>query len=88
MKLIRYGFVCLIGALMITVTGCQKQHTQVVNTSSGIVIHSSDFTGGAPKKVADSSVKYEQLSKPTPKSTGAVIRLGDGYENIDLGPVF
>lgn len=88
MKLIRYSLVCLICGLMVTVTGCQKQHAQVINTSSGIVIHSSDFTGGQPTQKVASTVRLEQKSQPTAKSTGTVIHLGDGYEKIDVGPIF
>lgn len=83
----RYSLICLICGLALTVTGCTKEPVQVVNTSSGIVIHSSDFTGNTTK-TSSAKARYEQVGKPTEKSTGTVIRLGDGYESIDLGPVF
>lgn len=83
----RYSLICLICGLALTVTGCTKEPVQVVNTNSGIVIHSSDFTS-TPTKTSSAKARYEQVGKPTEKSTGTVIRLGDGYENLDLGPVF
>ena len=83
----RYSLICLICGLALTVTGCTKEPVQVVNTNSGIVIHSSDFTGNTTK-TSSAKARYEQVGKPTEKSTGTVIRLGDGYESIDLGPVF
>jgi len=83
----RYSLICLVFGLLVTATGCTKEPMQVVNTTSGIVIHSSDFTGETTRT---SSVKsrYEQVGKPTEKSTGTIIRLGDSYQNLDLGPVF
>lgn len=87
MKLIRLCLVCLICGLLTVTAGCKQDRVQVVNTKSGIVIHSSDFSDGGSKS-APQSAKMEQISTPTAKSTGNVIRLGDGYESIDLGPVF
>ena len=68
--------------------GCQKTSSSVVNTKSGVVIHSSDFTGGFKER----SATYEQNKTKTlpqkPKTTGNVIHLGDGYEKIELSPLF
>lgn len=86
MKLIRYSLVCCMCALVITVTGCTPK--TVVNTNSGVVIHSNDFTGNLQKKVAASSDRIRQVNTPTAKSTGQIIRLGDGYEKIEMGPLF
>lgn len=88
MKLFRYGLVCLICGLSIFITGCQKDHVSVVNTKSGIVIHSSDFTNELKDKAAKSAARIKQETKPTAKSSGNVIKLGDGYEKVDLGPIF
>ena len=88
MKLIQYSLTCGICLLALTVTGCHKQSAPVVNTNSGIIIHSSDFTGNIEQKVASSKARIEQISAPTAKSTGAVIHLGDGYEKIEMGPLF
>lgn len=90
MKFIRYSLVCLICGLLITVTGCKKDHVTVVNTNSGVVIHSDDFTGGLKEKAAQHARKthVEQIGKPSAKSSGNVIHLGDGYEKIELGPLF
>lgn len=68
MKLSNYSLICLICTLVFITYGCNKS-TQVVNTRSGIVIHSEDFTGGSTKQAVDNS---------------NVIRLGDGYEKIEL----
>ncbi len=68
MKLLKYSLICSICVLMIAIYGCTNT-SQVVNTKSGIVIHSEDFTGGSTKDaIYDSNV----------------IRLGDGYEKIEL----
>ena len=88
MKLIQYSLTCGICLLALIVTGCHKQSAPVVNTNSGIIIHSSDFTGNIEQKVASSKARIEQISAPTAKSTGAVIHLGDGYEKIEMGPLF
>ena len=87
MKLIRLSLVCLICGLLTITAGCKKDRIQVVNTTSGIVIHSSDFTN-SPQPQKKSQASIEQVSTPTAKSTGNVIRLGDEYESIDIGPVF
>ena len=69
MKLSNYILICMICALTVVAYGCSKVSNQVINTRSGIVIHSEDFTGGSSKDaVGDSNV----------------ICLGDGYENIEL----
>lgn len=68
-------------------TGCTKEPVQVVNTTSGIVIHSSDYTC-ATTRTSSVKARYEQVGQPTEKSTGTVIRLGDSYQSLDLGPVF
>lgn len=88
MSLTRYSLICLVCGLLITVTGCTKEPVQVVNTTSGIVIHRSDFTGNTSTRTSSARVRYEQTGTPTEKSTGAVIRLGDSYQSLDLGPVF
>ncbi|MBS4760170.1 MAG: hypothetical protein KHX03_05690 [Clostridium sp.] len=89
MKLFRYGLVCLICGLVILSTGCQKGHDSVVNTRSGVVIHSSDFTVGVKQKVSDfSSKRKSDEDRQEPRVSGNVIHLGDGYEKIDLGPLF
>lgn len=87
MNSFRYIVVCLVCGLLITATGCSKEPVQVVNTHSGIVIHSSDFTGDT-RKASGPSVRVEQVSQPTEKSTGTIIRLGDSYQSLDLGPIF
>lgn len=87
MKIVRYSVVCLICGLMLMVTGCQKNRVTVVNTNSGVVIHSDDFTGGFKQKAAEAS-RVKQVNAPTAKSTGAVINLGSGYEKIEMGPLF
>lgn len=87
MKLIRLSLVCLICGLLTITAGCKQDRVQVVNTTSGIVIHSSDFMDSQEAKKTPQA-RMEQVSAPSAKSTGNVIRLGDGYENIDLGPVF
>lgn len=69
------------------VTGCTKNRVSVVNTNSGVVIHSSDFTGGFQEK-AKSANKVRQVNSPTAKSSGAVIDLSGGYEKIEMGPLF
>lgn len=88
MKLIKYSFIFGICTLTLITTGCHKKSAPVVNTNSGIIIHSSDFTGGLEQKVASSKARIEQISAPTAKSTGTVIHLGDGYEKIEMGPLF
>lgn len=89
MKLFRYGFVCLMCGLVILTTGCQKGRDSVVNTRSGVVIHSSDFTVGVKQKVSDfSSHKTPSQESQKPTVSGNVIHLGGGYEEIDLGPLF
>ena len=88
MKLMYYNFIFAICILTLITTGCQKNSAPVINTSSGIIIHSSDFTGNLEQKVASSKARIEQISAPTAKSTGAVIHLGDGYEKIEMGPLF
>lgn len=87
MSFTRYSLICLVCGLLFIATGCTKEPVQVVNTTSGIVIHSSDYTGSSTKST-NAQVRYEQVSKPTEKSTGTVIRLGDSYQSLDLGPVF
>lgn len=86
MKLIRYSLILGLCTLVITVTGC-TQKSAVVNTNSGIVIKSNDFTGGFKQRAAESD-RIRQVSAPTAKSTGNVIHLGDGYEKIEMGPLF
>ena len=88
MSLARYSLICVFCGLIITVTGCTKEPVQVVNTNSGILIRSSDYINPTTQKTTSTKVRYEQVSAPTNKSTGTVIRLGDGYENIELNPVF
>ncbi len=87
MNINRYGIICLVCGLLLFVTGCDKSKVSVINASSGVVIHSSDFTGGLQEKVATSG-QIKQVSKPTAKSTGAVIDLSGGYEKIEMGPLF
>ncbi len=87
MKIIRYSVVCIICAMTFMVTGCNKNHVSVVNTSSGVVINANDFTGGFKEKAA-SSAQIKQVSAPTAKSSGNVIDLGGGYEKIEMGPLF
>ena len=87
MKLIRLSLVCLICGLLTITAGCKQDRVQVVNTTSGIVIHSSDFTNTQQAQKTPKA-RIEQVSPPTAKSTGNVIRLGDEYESIDIGPVF
>lgn len=83
----RYSLVCVVCVLALTLTGCtSSSNTTVVNTSSGIVINSSDF-GGSSTKTAYSN-KIEQQNQPTTRTTGRVIHLGDSYKSLDLGPVF
>lgn len=69
MKLSNYFLICIICALAVILYGCSTNNRHVVNMQSGIVIHSSDFTGGSTKEAVDDS---------------NVIRLGDGYEKIEL----
>ena len=87
MKLIRLSLVCLICSLLTITAGCKQDRVQVVNTTSGIVIHSSDFTN-TPQPQKKTQARMEQVAPPSAKSTGNVIRLGDEYESIDIGPVF
>ncbi len=68
MKLSNYILICLICALTVVAYGCSKLNNPVVNTKSGIVIHSEDFT-----KSGDTNIDNQN-----------VIRLGDGYEKIEL----
>lgn len=87
MSLTRYSLICLVCGLLFTVTGCTKEPVQVVNTTSGIVIHSSDYTSSSTR-TSNAKARYEQVGRPTEKSTGTIIRLGDSYGSLDLGPVF
>lgn len=87
MNKVNICFVCLLCALLLTVTGCSKKKVSVINASSGVVVHSSDFTGGFQKKV-ESKNQIKQVSEPTAKSSGRVINLGGGYEKIELSPLF
>ena len=87
MKIIRYSVVCLVCCLTILITGCQSKETHVVNTHSGVVIRADDITGGLTTKSADTN-QIKQVSAPTAKSTGRVIHLGAGYEDIKMGQPF
>ena len=69
MKTSNYFLICIICALAVVLYGCSKDNSHVVNMPSGIVIHSEDFTGGSSKDAVNES---------------NVIRLGDGYEKIEL----
>ena len=82
MNFIRYSVICLVCTLLVFTTGCGKQtRVTVVNTQSGIVIHSSDYIKEQSTKT-DYSKRIKQVSKPTAKSTGNVIDLGSSYKNI------
>ncbi len=87
MKLFRYSLICVMCVLLLMVTGCKGNEKPVVNTQSGVVINSNDFTGGFKERVSTSQ-KIKQVSQPTAKSTGRVIDLGGGYEKIEMGPLF
>lgn len=90
MKIIHYSMVCLICGLLVITAGCKKTPVTVVNTRSGVLINSSDFTGGLQQKAIHkaNTASIEQVSQPTAKSTGNVIHLGGGYEKIEMGPLF
>lgn len=79
MNIVRYSTVFMICAMMLLLSGCTKNRVSVVNTSSGVVIHASDYN---TPKTNDKMIQ----TTPTAKSTGSVIRLGDGYEKIDFPP--
>lgn len=87
MKKFRYSLVLLLCGLMFIITGCGKDKVSVVNAKSGVVIHSEDFTDSLQDR-AKTSAKVKQVSAPTARSTGKVIHLGDGYEKIEMGPLF
>ena len=90
MNVFRYGFICLICCFVIFCTGCKKDNKPVINAKSGVVIHSSDFTGAMESKVATSSKRIHSPQQESSHATmkGNVINLGGGYEEIDLGPIF
>ena len=87
MKIIRYSVVCLVCCLAILTTGCQNRETQVINANSGVVIRADEITGGLTTKTSGSN-QIKQVSAPTAKSTGRVIHLGAGYEDIKMGQPF
>ena len=88
MKFIRYSVICLICAVLVCSTGCgQKSRVSVVNTNSGIIIHSSDYIKEQSTPV-DYSKKIKQVSAPTAKSTGNVIDLGSSYKSIEINSPF
>lgn len=87
MNFIRYSVICLVCTLLVCTTGCGKQtRVTVVNTHSGIVIHSSDYI--KEQSNTDYSKRIKQVSKPTAKSTGNVIDLGSSYKSIDINSPF
>ena len=88
MKWMNYSLICLFCGLLIVTAGCQKSQSSVVNTKSGVVIHSSDFTGGFKERSATYEQNKNKAFAPKPKTTGNVIHLGDGYEKIELSPLF
>lgn len=90
MKIFHYSMICLICGLLVITAGCKKNTVTVVNTQSGVVINSSDFTGGLQQKAIQkaNTTSIEQVTQPTAKSTGNVIHLGGGYEKIEMGPLF
>lgn len=70
MKLAYCSLVCIICALLVISTGCSSIPNKVVNTSSGLIFHSSEVLG-------------EQQGSVRQDSSG-IIRMGEGYEKIEL----
>lgn len=73
MKLFRYSLVILVCAFAVFATGCQKTAVSVLNTESGIVIHSSDYTAKPKAKT---------------EVNGRLIKMGDETSNSSYGPSF
>ncbi len=70
MKLTYYGLVCVVCALLILSTGCRTIPNKVVNTSSGLIFHSSEIIGEKTGSVR--------------QDPSGIIRMGEGYEKIEL----
>ena len=60
MNVIRYSLIVFLGGLLIVCSGCQKSSDTVVNTSSGIVIRSSDYGIPQDNKIATTTQKQSQ----------------------------
>lgn len=73
MKLFRYSFIILICGFAVFAAGCQKTTVSVVNTSSGILIRSSDY-------IAKPKAKTEV--------NGRLIKMGNDSSNSNYGPSF
>lgn len=65
-----YSLVFIICALLIATIGCTNVHNQVVNTNSGVIFHSSEFTN--------------KSHNPDSQYSSNVIHLGEDYEKIEL----
>ena len=70
MKLTYCGLVCIVCALLVISAGCSSIPNKVVNTTSGLIFHSSEIIG-------------EKTGSVRQDSSG-IIRMGEGYEKIEL----